>query len=271
MKVGKHPKMCGAMYQYYKTTKSNILTQTSSDTLSDALSEAMKKLSIKAKKSLKKKMERPRAALYSVEISMHWEKERDEDEYSVIGIEANYEAFNDKEVNNNEIEADLEMNNNKEYDSFKILRSKSMNTKTKACDEESYEEFLEGINQYCEAYFPIQCSSPFPSEDINPLQDQPQAPAASIPTSLDSALQAFSQSTATDRRKLKSKMPDPEHMSVHVRDKFSLERRSMITMPIMTVDQIKPRPKTAPDNSELDREWRKMMLKQRKTRRQMSV
>lgn len=233
----------------------------------------MKKLSMKAKKSLKKKMERPRAATYSVEISRHWEKEKDEDEYSIIGIEANYEAFNDKEkeVNNNEIVAVSEMNNNKEYDSFKILRSKSMNAKTKACEEESYEEFLAGINQSREADFPIQCSSPCPAEDVNPLHDQPQAPAACIPTSLDSALQAFSQSTATDRSKLKSKMPDPDHMSVHVRDKFSLERRSMITMPIMTVGQMKPRPKTAPDNSELEREWRKMVVKQRKTRRQMSV
>merc|ERR1712106_587039 len=154
MKVGRRPQMCGAMYQYYKNTKNNILTQTSSDTLTDALSETMKKLSIRAKKQFKRKMERPRAASYSVAISRHEEREKVEDEYSIIGIEE-YEPTVDKEVNNNEIILDLQ-----EYDSFAILRSKSMKDKTRDWDEESYIGFVEGMIQTPDKSFPTQCSSP---------------------------------------------------------------------------------------------------------------
>jgi len=263
-RVGRRPQMCGAMYQYYKNTKNNILTQTSSDTLTDALSETMKKLSIRAKKQFKRKMERPRAASYSVAISRHEEREKDEDEYSIIGIEE-YEPTDEKEVNNNEIILDLQ-----EYDSFAILRSKSMKDKTRDWDEESYIGFVEGMIQTPEKSFPTQCSSPCPPEEPAPRQEE-ETPDTSVPSYLDTALQAFSQSTATDRDKLKSKLPDPEDVSVHVRDKFSQERRSMITLPIVPLNLIKQRPKTAPDNSDLEREWRKMMLKNRGAKRQMSL
>eukprot|EP00092_Neocalanus_flemingeri_P023448 GFUD01025425.1.p1 GENE.GFUD01025425.1~~GFUD01025425.1.p1 ORF type:complete len:268 (+),score=78.05 GFUD01025425.1:67-870(+) len=264
----KRLKMCGAMYHYYQTTRSNILNQTSSDTLSEALSEAMKKMSIKTKKQLRRKMERPRAASYSVEISREFKKERDEDEYSIIGVEDNHEVIDCKEMNNNVTVVHVHNKENEEYDSFKILRSMSLNAKSKANKEDSYDDFLEGIQESCDA---VRSSSPCPPHDetLSLLDDV--SPGASAPATLHSALQAFSHSTAMDRTKMRMKLPDPAQISVQVRDRFSLERRSMITLPMMTVSQIRARPRTAPDNSELEKEWRMMMKGQRRTKRQMSV
>ena len=138
--------MYGAMYTYYQATRKNILTQTSSDSLGEALSEAMKKLSIKAKKQIKRKMERPRAASYSVDISRHWEESvRDDDEYSILGVEDNNEFIDDKEMNNNDVKRynyGKQTIENEEYDSFKILRSMSTKIRKQARKEASYEEFF---------------------------------------------------------------------------------------------------------------------------------
>ena len=262
MKVGRTPSMTHIMCQYYNNTKNHILTQTSSDTLGDAISETMKKLSIKAKKQLKKKMERPKAASYSVdiEISTYQARERDEDEYSIIGLD----EIHDNEVNNNEIFTDWpgdenEHNDNGDFDSFNILRmrSRSLVSQKRDSDYESCAEEAEGVIEDTEETFPLESS------------EEESAPAIST---LNAALQAFSLSTANDRDKMASKLPDPEHVSVTVRDKFSLERAgSMITLPMMTKNQMTSRPKTAPDNSDLEREWRKMMMKNKRPRRQMSV
>ena len=275
MKVGKRPQIYGTINQYYQNKRSNILTQTSSDTLVEALSEVMTKLSMRAKKQMKKKMERPKAATYtySVEISRPWEKERDEDEYSILGVDDDYQVINSREMDNKEIMVNLHQNNqrNKEYNSFEILRSNTMKVSKEVCEEESYEDFLEEINGSHDADFPVNSSSPCPPQDSALILVQESTPVSSEPTTLDSALQAFSQSTATNRSKMKMKMPNPDQISVHVRDMYSLERRSMITLPMMTVNQIKTRPKTAPDNSQLEKEWRMMMLRHRKPKRQMSI
>jgi len=258
MTVGRAPNI---MYQYYHTTKNHILTQTASDSLSDAISETMKKLSMKARKQMKKKMERPKAASYSVdiEISRYHERERDEDEYSIIGLD----EIHDTEVNNNEILADWQENesepdNNEDFDSFNLLRmrSRSLGSQKINWDNESCAEVVDGLMEDTE-------------EESPPELEEEGSPAIS---SLNAALQAFSLSAAKDRDKMASKLPDPLHVSVSVRDRFSLERAgSMITLPMMTKNQITSRPRTAPDNSDLEREWRKMMMKNVRPRRQMSV
>jgi len=263
MTVGRAPNI---MYQYYHTTKNNILTQTSSDSLGDAISETMKKLSMKARKQLKKKMERPKAASYSVdiEISRYQERERDEDEYSIIGLD----EIHDTEVNNNEILADWQENesepdNDEDFDSFNLLRmrSRSLGSQKKNWDNDSCAEAVEGKMEDTEEESPPESYSPEPEEVGSPAI-----------SSLNAALQAFSLSTANDRDKMATKLPDPEQVSVSVRDRFSLERAgSMITLPMMTRNQITARPKTAPDNTDLEREWRKMMMKNKRARRQMSV
>merc|ERR1711942_612528 len=192
----------------------------------------------------KKKMERPKAASYSVdiEISTYQARERDEDEYSIIGLD----EIHDNEVNNNEIftdwpEDENEHNNTGDFDSFNILRmrSRSLVSQKRDSDNESCAEEAEGVIEDTEETFPLESS--------------------------EEELQAFSLSTANDRDKMASKLPDPGHVSVTVRDKFSLERAgSMITLPMMTKNQMTSRPKTAPDNSDLEREWRKMMMKNKR-------
>merc|ERR1712142_757318 len=161
MKVGKRPHLAaaGMMFHYHNTTKnhinntrSNILTQTSSDTLGDALSETMKKLSIRAKKQFKKKIERSRAASYSleIEISRYQERERDEDEYSIIGLD----EIHENEVNNNDIVLDLKKdtaeNQTNSFDSFSILRSRSLAKAAQSAqewDDNSVTEFIEEEEQ----------------------------------------------------------------------------------------------------------------------------
>merc|ERR1711942_570543 len=160
------------MCQYYNNTKNHILTQTSSDTLGDAISETMKKLSIKAKKQLKKKMERRKAASYSVdiEISTYQARERDEDEYSIIGLD---------EIHENED------NNTRDFDSFNILRmrSRSLVSQKKDSDKESCAEEADEVIEDTEETFPLESS------------EEELAPAIST---LNAALQAFSLSTAND-------------------------------------------------------------------------
>merc|ERR1719427_2319892 len=112
-------------------------------------------------------------------------------------------------MNNNEIMLNLHQNNQrkKEFNSFEILRSNSMKTSNEVCEDETYEDFLEGINGPQDADFPIYSSSPCPPQDSTLIPIEESTPVASEPTTLDRALQAFSQSTATDRSKMKLKMP----------------------------------------------------------------
>jgi len=248
LKVGRKLMKYESMYHYYKATKDNILTQTAAETLSEALSITMKKLTLKARKNFKNKLERSQTASYSVEIAIKEAKERDEDEYSIIGTESHYEEIVFEEVNNNVFNEDYFEN----YDSFDLLRKSLQNFGRTQIIEETAS--LDG---------PEALTTEFDDHEEMTKDDEN--------ISIEEALDSFTKSTEKYRNELKLKMPDPEEISIIVRDKFSLGTSSSITLPIIKTNEVKQQPKSAPSNQQMEREWKKVMNKYRKHKRHVSM